>query len=138
VDFVFTVLLWLYIPLLAIGCFFSLLIYTQSVGPHGQGISPSQGLYLNTEQHKHRINAHTDIHALNGIRTHDPSVRADERCSCVRPHCHYDRCLCLLHKVKQKLTGMRVMPVIIIICSICPQKTKETQRERNKKLMETV
>jgi hypothetical protein len=24
----------------------------------------------------HRINAHTDIHALSGTRTHDPSVRA--------------------------------------------------------------
>jgi hypothetical protein len=31
-----------------------------------------------TEQHRHRINANTDIHALSGIRTHDPSVRADE------------------------------------------------------------
>jgi hypothetical protein len=31
-----------------------------------------QGLYLHTEQHKHKINAHnTDIHALSGIRTHD-------------------------------------------------------------------
>jgi hypothetical protein len=34
---------------------------------------------LGTEQHTERINAHnTDIHALNGIRTHDPSVRASE------------------------------------------------------------
>jgi hypothetical protein len=33
-----------------------------------------QGLCLHT-QHIHRINAHkTDIHALSGIRTHDPSV----------------------------------------------------------------
>jgi hypothetical protein len=49
--------------------------YTQSVAPLGRGISPSQGLYLDTEQHKHRINAHnTDIHALSGIRTHDHSV----------------------------------------------------------------
>jgi hypothetical protein len=32
--------------------------YTQSVGLLGWGISPSQGLYLHTEQHKHRINAH--------------------------------------------------------------------------------
>jgi hypothetical protein len=40
--------------------------------------SPSQGRYLHTEQQKHRINAHTDIHALSGIRTHGPSVRASE------------------------------------------------------------
>jgi hypothetical protein len=37
---------------------FSLLIYTQSVGLIGRGISPSQGRYLDTEQHKHTINAH--------------------------------------------------------------------------------
>jgi hypothetical protein len=43
----------------------------------GKGISPSQGLYLHTQLYKHRINAHnTDIHALSGIRTHDPSDRA--------------------------------------------------------------
>jgi hypothetical protein len=41
-------------------------------------ISSSQGRYLHTGQHKHRINAHTDTHALIGIRTHDPSVRASE------------------------------------------------------------
>jgi hypothetical protein len=38
--------------------------YTQSVGLRGRGISPLQGRYLHTEQRKHRINAHTDIHAL--------------------------------------------------------------------------
>jgi hypothetical protein len=31
--------------------------YIQSVTPLGRGISPSQGRYLHTEQHKHRINA---------------------------------------------------------------------------------
>jgi hypothetical protein len=60
--------------------------YTQSVGLLKRGISPLQGLYLNTEQHKHRINAHnTDIHALSGIRNHDPRVRASEDSSCLRP-----------------------------------------------------
>jgi hypothetical protein len=48
--------------------------FTHSVGLHGRGISPSQGRYLHTGQHKHRINAHTDIHASSGIRTHDPSI----------------------------------------------------------------
>jgi hypothetical protein len=47
--------LWLYSPLLGLGRFFSLLIYTQSAG---RGINPLQGRYLHTEQHKHRINAH--------------------------------------------------------------------------------
>jgi FAD synthase len=35
--------------------------YTQSVRFHGRGIRPSQGLYLYTEQHKHRINAQTSM-----------------------------------------------------------------------------
>jgi hypothetical protein len=33
-------------------------LFTQSVGLLGRGISPSQGRYLHTGQHKHRINAH--------------------------------------------------------------------------------
>jgi hypothetical protein len=54
-------------------------------------ISPSQGRYLHTGQHKRRINAQTDIHALSGIRTHDPSVRANEDSSCLRPRGPCDR-----------------------------------------------
>jgi hypothetical protein len=50
----------------------------QLVGLLGRVISPSQDRYLNTGQHKHRINAHTGIYTLSGIRTHDPSVRASE------------------------------------------------------------
>jgi hypothetical protein len=43
---------------------------------------------------KHRTNAHThtqNIHALSGIRTHDPSVRAREDSSCLRPRGYCDR-----------------------------------------------
>jgi hypothetical protein len=47
--------------------------YRQSVELLGRGISPSQGSYLYTGQHKHRI-TQTDIHAVSGIRTHDSSV----------------------------------------------------------------
>jgi hypothetical protein len=43
----------------------------------------------NTGQHKQRIYA--DIHALNGIRTHDPRVRAGEDISYLRPRGHCDR-----------------------------------------------
>jgi hypothetical protein len=47
-------------------------------------ISLSQGRYLHTVQHKHRINEYTDVNALSGIRTHDPSVRAGEDISYLR------------------------------------------------------
>jgi hypothetical protein len=82
---------WLYSPFLSPGLFFSFVIFfTQSVGLLGRMISPSQGRYLHTGQHEHRINAHTDIHALGGTRTYDPSVRASEGSSCLRPrgYCH--------------------------------------------------
>jgi hypothetical protein len=45
---------------------------------------------------QHRINAHTDIHALSVIRTHDPSVRAGEDGSCLRPGGHCERHLTYL------------------------------------------
>jgi hypothetical protein len=49
---------WLYSP-----CgpwpLFSFLINSHLVGLLGRVISPSQGLYLNTGQHKHRINTYT-------------------------------------------------------------------------------
>jgi hypothetical protein len=51
----------------------------QSAELLGRVISPSQGRYIHRGQHKHRINARTDTHALCGIRTHDPSVRAKLR-----------------------------------------------------------
>jgi hypothetical protein len=82
-----------YTPLLGPGLFFSFVIFfffTQTVGLLERVISPSQGRYLHTRQHKHRINAHTDIHALSRIRTHD-SVRASEDNSCLRPPGHCDR-----------------------------------------------
>jgi hypothetical protein len=51
---------WLYSPLLGPGLFFSfVMFFTQSVGLLERGISPSQGHYLHTGKHKHRINAHT-------------------------------------------------------------------------------
>jgi hypothetical protein len=46
---------------------------------------------LPTHRTTQRINAHTDIHALSGIRTHDPSVRVSEDSSCRRPRGHRDR-----------------------------------------------
>jgi hypothetical protein len=76
-------------PLWILAAFSVSYSYTQSVGLHGLGISPSQGRYLHTEQHKHRIDV--DIHASSGIRTHGPSVRVGEGRSCLRPRGHCDR-----------------------------------------------
>jgi hypothetical protein len=66
--------------------------FSQTVGLLGRVISPLQGHYLNTGQHKHNKRIHTpNIHALSGIRTHDPNVRGSEDSSCLRPRGHCDR-----------------------------------------------
>jgi hypothetical protein len=51
----------------------------ETVGLLGRVISPSQCRYLHAGQHKH-----------SGIRTHDPSVRASENSSCLRPREYCD------------------------------------------------
>jgi hypothetical protein len=48
-------------------------------------------LSVHIEEHKHKINAHTEIHALSGIRTHDPSFRGGEYSLCLRPRGRCDR-----------------------------------------------
>jgi hypothetical protein len=51
---------WDYRPLMGPTLFFSYaFFFTQTVGLVGRVMSPSQGRYLHTGQHKHRINAHT-------------------------------------------------------------------------------
>jgi hypothetical protein len=61
--------------------------FSQTVGRLGRIISPSQGRYLNTGQRIHTPN----IHALSGIRTNDPSVRASEDSSYLKPRGYCDR-----------------------------------------------
>jgi hypothetical protein len=79
-------------PFVALWSFIQFVIlFTQTVELLGRVISPSQGRYLHTGQHKHRINAHTDIRAFSGIRTHDPSIRVSKDSSCLRPRGHCDR-----------------------------------------------
>jgi hypothetical protein len=55
--------------------------FLQTVGLLGRVISSSQGLYLNTGQHKHRINTYTK----------HPSFRESEDSSCLRPLGYCDR-----------------------------------------------
>jgi hypothetical protein len=90
-DFAHFIHQWFYSPLLCPGLFFSFVIfYIQTVGPLGRVISTSQDRCLHTGQHKHKINAYIDIHALSWIQTHDPNVRASEGSSCLRPRGHCD------------------------------------------------
>jgi hypothetical protein len=95
--------LWLCSPLLHLSRLFSFLIILQSTALVGRGISPSQGLYLSTE-HTHR-----DIHALSGIRTHDPNVRAGGDGSYLRPRGHYDRPhkFYWLEQIEDEMHGMQ-------------------------------
>jgi hypothetical protein len=55
----------------------------------GRGISPSQGHYLHTEQHKHRIKAHR--HPCLERYSNPRSQRSSEGSSCLRPRGHSDR-----------------------------------------------
>jgi hypothetical protein len=66
--------------------------FSQMVALLGREISSSQGLFLNTGQHKHRINAYTHrtSRPLSRIGTHDPSVQASEDSSCLKSRGHCD------------------------------------------------
>jgi hypothetical protein len=63
-------------------------LFRHMVGLLGRVISPSQGHYLHrTTQHR---KTRTNIHALSGIRTHDPSNQR-AKTPRLRPHGHCDR-----------------------------------------------
>jgi hypothetical protein len=105
---------------------FSFLILTQTAGLLGRGISPSQGLYINTGQHKHRLHTHThipNIRALSGIGSHDHSVRASEDSSCLKPRGYRDRHLISFTSQKShcisitKTIGIMLLREIVVIYS---------------------
>jgi hypothetical protein len=82
--------LWLYSPL-TLGRLFSFLILytvgrTPSTGDQPFAVPPCTHRTTQTQK-----KTHIDIHASSGIQTHDPSVRADEDGSCLRPCSHRDR-----------------------------------------------
>jgi hypothetical protein len=52
---------------------------------------PVSRLLPTHRQHKHGVNAHTDINALTGIRTHYHNVRASEDSSCCTYRGYCDR-----------------------------------------------
>jgi hypothetical protein len=67
--------------LVDLGRFFSFLIYTQSLGLFGRGFSPSQGRYLHTDQHKHRIKTQTFMPRVR----FEPTIRVLELAKTARP-----------------------------------------------------
>jgi hypothetical protein len=56
--------------------------YSQTIGLLGRVISPSQGLYLNTGQHKHRINAYTHRTSMPWV-AFEPTIPTSERAKTV-------------------------------------------------------
>jgi hypothetical protein len=56
--------------------------FLQMVGLFGRVISSSQGLYLNTGQHKHRINTHTHQTSVPWVGF-EPTIPASERAKTV-------------------------------------------------------
>jgi hypothetical protein len=113
---------WLFQPIQGPGLLFSSVINFPRL--LGRVISPSHGVYLNTGQHRHRISAYThthtpNIHASSGIRTHDPSVRANEDSSCLRPRGYCDRPLGIILVTKwRRITWMRNLFRIVVTRNI--------------------
>jgi hypothetical protein len=86
--------LYLYSPLFDLGHLFGFLIfYTVGRTPWagGQPFARSLPAHWTAQTEE----THTDIHALSGIRNHDPSVRAGEDRSCLRPLGQCDRRVCI-------------------------------------------
>jgi hypothetical protein len=80
------------LPYWSTGLITQFLYFSQAVGLLGRVVSSTQGLYLNTRQHKHRKCGHMlDIHAQGRIGTRNYSLRAIEDCSCLRRLGYRDR-----------------------------------------------
>jgi hypothetical protein len=80
-----TMALW---PLWSLAAFSLSQSYTQSVGPLVRA-STRRKAATYTRNNTNTGWTHTDIHDWSGIRTHDPSVRADEDGSCFRSRTCY-------------------------------------------------
>jgi hypothetical protein len=71
-------------------CGFTAICWTLTAFSGSWSFTQSQGLYLNTEQHKHRIKAKRHP-CLEWDWTHDLSVRAGDDGLCLRPRGRCDR-----------------------------------------------
>jgi hypothetical protein len=84
---------WLFQPIQGPGLLFSSLIIFHSgrtAWASDQLVARPLPKHRTTQTQNKRIPT-PNIHALSGIRTHDPSVRASEDSSCLRPRVHCDR-----------------------------------------------
>jgi hypothetical protein len=82
--------LWLYSPVLDLGCFSVSWSFTQSVELLRWGINPGKAATC-THRTAQTQNKGTHIHASSRIRIHDPSVWVREDSSCLRPRGNCDR-----------------------------------------------
>jgi hypothetical protein len=62
--------------------FFSFMIILHTIGLFGRVISSSQGLYLHTGQHKHKINIHTHQTSMPCVEF-EPTISASEQAKTV-------------------------------------------------------
>jgi hypothetical protein len=91
---------WLYSPLGPWRMIFQFMIILQTVGLLERVISSSQGLYLNTEQHKYRINTYTYQTSMPCMGF-EPTIPASERAKTIHwLSCETDLCLCVFHNVQ--------------------------------------
>jgi hypothetical protein len=74
-------------------------LFTQSVWLLGREMSPSQGRYLHTGQHRHRVNAYRHPCLKWDLNRH-PSFLPGEDSSCLRPREHCDRPVCPFSSIK--------------------------------------
>jgi hypothetical protein len=112
--------------LLDLGRFFSFVIFYTSGRTPLIGISRSQGRYLHTGQHKHRINTHR----------HQCLKWVSEVCSCLRRRRHCDRRSKMVYRTKIDFTSKVKSSSIIVhvdVCKMCLQRTfQHPQRQKMK------
>jgi hypothetical protein len=73
---------WLYSPCWALAYSSGSWSFLQTIGLLGRVISSSKGLYLNTGQHKHRINIYTHQRSMPSLGV-EPTIQASERAKTV-------------------------------------------------------
>jgi hypothetical protein len=79
--------------------------FSQTVGLIGRVISPSQGLYLNTGQRKHRINSYTHQTSMPWVEL-EPTIPASERTKTVHALDRAATVTALFFTLSQKFLGI--------------------------------